>query len=72
MLVDYGDIPGMSAALVKVLTDPALAGRFGESGRQLVQTRFNEYAVADRVEEVYNHVLKDKLAPLPKWELDAG
>jgi len=72
LLVEYGDVPGMSSALAKVLTDPALAGRLGERGRHLVQTRFNEYAVADRVEEVYNHVLKNKFAPLPQWELDAG
>jgi glycosyltransferase involved in cell wall biosynthesis len=72
LLVEYGDIAGMSGALAKVLTEPALARRFGESGRYLVQTNFNEYAVADRVEEVYNHVLKDKFSPLPQWELDAG
>lgn len=72
LLVEYGDVPGLSSALAKVLTDPALAGRLGERGRYLVQTKFNEYTVADRVEEVYNHVLKDKFSPLPQWELDAG
>jgi glycosyltransferase involved in cell wall biosynthesis len=72
LLVEYGDVPGMSAALLKVLTDPTLAAQIGERGRQLVQTKFNEYTVADRVEEVYNHILKDKISPLPNWELDAG
>ena len=72
LLVEYGDIAGMSSALAQVLTDPALAARFGESGRYLVQAKFNEYTVADRVEEVYSHVLKDKLSPLPQWELDAS
>jgi glycosyltransferase involved in cell wall biosynthesis len=72
LLVEYGDVPGLSSALAKVLTDPALAGRLGERGRYLVQTKFNEYTVADRVAEVYNHVLKDTFSPLPQWELDAG
>jgi glycosyltransferase involved in cell wall biosynthesis len=72
LLVGYGDVPGLSDALNKILTDPALARRLGESGRYLVQTKFNEYTVADRVEAVYNHILKDKFYPLPKWELDAG
>jgi len=72
LLVKYGDVPGMSSALAKVLTDPALARRFGERGRHLVQTSFNEYTVADRVEEVYNHVLNKNFTPLPQWELDAG
>jgi glycosyltransferase involved in cell wall biosynthesis len=68
LLVEYGDIAGMSSALAQVLTEPALAVRLGESGRYLVQTKFNEYAVADRVEEVYNHILKAKISPLPNWE----
>jgi len=72
LLVEYGDIAGMSGALARVMTDPALALRFGESGMYHVQTKFNEYAVADRVEEVYNHVLQDRFSPLPRWELDAG
>jgi glycosyltransferase involved in cell wall biosynthesis len=70
LLVQYGDISGMAEALVKVLTDPVLADRFRESGRHLVQTKFNEYTVADRVEEVYSHVMKDKFSPLPQWGLD--
>ena len=72
LLVEYGDIPGMSNALIEVLTDPTLAKRFGENGKQLVQTKFNEYTVANRVEEVYKHILKDNFSPLPQWELDAG
>jgi glycosyltransferase involved in cell wall biosynthesis len=72
LLVDYGDVPGLSEALIRVSNDPALARKLGESGRHLVQTRFNEYTVADRVEDVYKHVLNDKFSPLPQWELDTG
>jgi glycosyltransferase involved in cell wall biosynthesis len=70
LLVEYGDVPGMSSALAKVLSDPSLARRLGERGRSHVQTKYDEYTVADRVEEVYNHVLRNRVAPLPQWELD--
>jgi glycosyltransferase involved in cell wall biosynthesis len=72
LLVEYGDVPAMSSALAKVLSTPSLATQLGERGRNLVQTKFNEYIVADRVEEVYNHILKNEFAPLPCWELDVG
>ena len=72
LLVEYGDIYGFSRALTKILTDPKTAEQLGEKGKYLVQTKFNEYTVADRVEEVYNHILKNKFAPLPQWKLDVG
>jgi glycosyltransferase involved in cell wall biosynthesis len=73
ILVESGDILGMSNALSKILTDPELARQLGERGKKHVQTRFDEYAVADRVEEIYNHILnQNKYAPLPHWELDLG
>lgn len=72
LLVEYGDVSSFSSALIKVLNDPALANWLGEKGKYLVQTEFNEYTVADRVEEVYNHILRNKIAPLPCWELDIG
>jgi hypothetical protein len=62
----------MSGALANMMTEPILARWLGENGRHLVQTRFNEYTVADRVEEIYNHILNNKFAPLPRWELDAN
>jgi glycosyltransferase involved in cell wall biosynthesis len=71
LLVEYGDVSAMSSAIAKVLTDPELARQLGERGKYLVQTKFDEYTVADRVEEVYNHVL-NKFSPLPQWELDLG
>lgn len=72
LLVEYGDVPGFSGAIAKVLNDPTLAKILGENGKYLVKTKFNEYVVADRVEEVYNHVLNNKFPPLPRWELDIG
>jgi glycosyltransferase involved in cell wall biosynthesis len=71
-LVKYGDISGFSSAMVKLLTNPSLARRLGQKGKDLVQTEFNEYVVADRVEEIYNHVLNNKSGTLPHWTLDIG
>jgi glycosyltransferase involved in cell wall biosynthesis len=67
LLVEYNDVPGFSGAIVSVLTNPTLARQLGENGRKHVQTEFNEYMVADRVEEIYNHVLNDKPGTLPHW-----
>ena len=61
-----------SDAIAKIAVDPALANRLGTQGKYLVENKFNEYAVADRVEEIYTHVLKNKIAPFPAWELDIG
>ena len=73
LLVESGDALGMSKALSKIMADPELARQLGQSGKKHVQTRFDEYTVADRVEEIYNHILnKNKYAPLPHWELDLG
>jgi len=70
LLVKYDDVPGFSDAIVKVLTNPTLAKQLGENGRHLVQTEFNEYVVADRVEEIYNHILNNKPGALPHWKSD--
>lgn len=67
LLVKYDDVPGFTSAIVKVLTNSTLARQLGENGRHHVQTEFNEYVVADRVEEIYNHVLNNKSGALPHW-----
>jgi glycosyltransferase involved in cell wall biosynthesis len=72
LLVEYGDAIGFSGALVKLMTDPALATRMGKSGKDLVETEFNEYVVAERVEEIYNHILNNRPDALPRWTLDVG
>ena len=40
-LVDEGDVEGMSAFMTRILDDPGLAGRLGETGRRLVQREFS-------------------------------
>lgn len=71
-LVKYGDVAGFSGALVNLLANPVLARRMGQKGRDLVQSEFNEFVVADRVEEIYNHILNNRSGTLPHWTLDIG
>ncbi len=66
-LVEYGDAPAFSGALVKLMNDPALATRMGKSGKELVEHEFNEFVVAERVEAIYNHILNNKPGVLPRW-----
>jgi len=72
LLVDYNDVAGFSSAIVRVLTNPTLARQLGENGRRHVQTEFNEYVVADRVEEIYSHILNNKSGALPRWTANEG
>jgi glycosyltransferase involved in cell wall biosynthesis len=68
LLIKLDDISSFSSALSSVLIDRTLARQLGENGKHLVQTEFDEYVVADRVEAIYNHILKKKVNPLPHWE----
>lgn len=56
LLVDEGDADGLAAALVAVLTDPALAGRLGAAG-PAVAARFDVDRCSTRVDAVYDSVL---------------
>jgi glycosyltransferase involved in cell wall biosynthesis len=56
-LVDPGSTRELADALERVLTDPALASRLGESGRREVEGRFSWDSVVERVESVYDRVL---------------
>lgn len=45
-------------AICKLLLDPDLLGRIGKSGQKFVITNFSWETVCNRVEEVYNSILK--------------
>jgi glycosyltransferase involved in cell wall biosynthesis len=63
LLVDPGSASELADALERVLTDPALATRLGESGRREVNGRFSWAAVAERVETVYDSLLSHASQP---------
>lgn len=70
LLVEYGDVEGLVSALMQVMENPELARRWGQAGRHLVQTKFDERLVADRVLQVYDHVLNGGKGQLPHWALE--
>jgi glycosyltransferase involved in cell wall biosynthesis len=57
LLVQRGDVPAFTAAVQKVLADPALGAALGRAGRATVERRFPADAVARTFEQVYDEVL---------------
>ena len=58
LLVPEGDVAALSAALARVLTDPALARRLGAAGRRSAEQRFDVVRQTALLEDLY-----DRLAP---------
>jgi glycosyltransferase involved in cell wall biosynthesis len=56
-LVGVGDVPGLAAALSKLLQDSALRARMGEAGRAYAAANYRAESVARRTYEVYHCVL---------------
>ena len=71
-LVEYGDATAFANALVRLMKDATLGTRIGKSGKESVEHEFNEFVVAERVEAIYNHILKNQPGVLPRWTLDVG
>ncbi len=57
LLVPPGDVPALSAALVRLWNDPALARRLGRHGRTEVVPRYTWDRLVDRLEAVYREVV---------------
>ena len=72
LLVSYGDVSGMVAALRQVVDDPDLARRMGRAGQRLVESRFDEERYVDRITEVYDHLVHGYSGKLPCWNLGVG
>jgi glycosyltransferase involved in cell wall biosynthesis len=58
VLAPPDDVEALATALVGLLRDPARRTRMGEAGYQRVRERFDASAVARRVFEVYEEILK--------------
>ncbi len=55
-LCPVGDVEGMAAAAVRLLTDPELRRSFGAAGRRWAVERFSQDAVVARYRSVYERV----------------
>jgi glycosyltransferase involved in cell wall biosynthesis len=63
LLVEFGDVSALAARIGDLLSDPALAGRLGETGQSKVLRRYTWDRVFPIVEEVY-----ERLCPHPVIE----
>jgi glycosyltransferase involved in cell wall biosynthesis len=57
LLVPPGDPPGLAAALLRLLEDPALRSRLGEQGRRIVEQEFNTDAMVEGNLRIYRELL---------------
>lgn len=57
LLVDPADVNGLSSAIIRLLADPELACRLGESGRSHVSQKFSARAMARSYLAQYEQVL---------------
>jgi glycosyltransferase involved in cell wall biosynthesis len=65
LLVPLGDVPALTDAIARILTEPDLARRMGQEGRRVALERFDERIVFDRVKAAYAGLLIKKGLPLP-------
>jgi glycosyltransferase involved in cell wall biosynthesis len=57
ILVEPGDVVGLSSAIVRVLSDRPLSGRMGVAGYRRVRERFGASRMVDETIAVYRDVL---------------
>lgn len=57
LTVPPGDPKALATAIQTVVSNPALASRYGQAGRRRVEQRFTWARVAENVESVYNSIL---------------
>lgn len=60
LLVPPGEVDSLSLAISRLLADPALVSRMGESGRELVQREFSVEAMVEGNLQVYRELLQER------------
>jgi len=63
LLVDDGDVRGLTDALLRLLRDAQLRARLGQRGRELAESRFRVRVVAERTRDVYSQILNSPSQP---------
>ena len=56
-LMAVGDVEGMAARAIEILSDPALQRRLGVAGRELAEQRFNVTQVVPLYRQFYEEVI---------------
>lgn len=57
LLIPYGAVDALAAAIIRLLREPELARRLGETGRRDVEQRYDAALLAAELEGWYHHVL---------------
>ena len=65
LLVPFGDVPALTAAIARILTEPATAQRMSAAARRMAAERFDERKVFAKVQAAYALLLQEKALPLP-------
>jgi glycosyltransferase involved in cell wall biosynthesis len=60
LLVDPGDVSQLSAAILRLLDDPALGRRLGEAGRRWIEQRFTMAGHQAAILELYDAMADDR------------
>lgn len=57
LLVEPGDVDGLTNALLMLLRDPALRARMGQAGRARAEQRFDQRRQVPEAERIYAEML---------------
>jgi len=61
-LVTPCNVQPIAEAMLRILSDPALADRLGRNGRELASTRYSWHAVGDQLETLYARLIANNAA----------
>jgi glycosyltransferase involved in cell wall biosynthesis len=66
LLVPPGDVPALTAALERLVTDAVLRQRLGRAARVTIEERFDGRRIAERYEQVFEDLLGGVPAAVPR------
>ncbi len=67
-LVAAGDTAGLSAAMCRLLGDPALRERLGEGGRRLVDPMYRAETMVAQIADIYRRLLVERAERVRRFE----
>ncbi len=70
LLVKDGDVEALANSLMKVMENTELARKLGKNGKNRIQTKFDECLVVERIQQVYDYLLRGKSGYLPDWNVE--
>ena len=65
LLVPFGDVPALTAAILRILTEPATAQRMSAEACAIANTRFDERLVFRKVKSEYARLLRERGCAVP-------